>query len=158
TIYLTNQIGPGTTAANEVAPPVLISGLTSSFVVRTLYSGIALPPGTYYLVLYTTHISPNSMSPEGSSNPVLTPGGGGTAVGGGASTMPAAYPPASTVPLFFPGNIFVTVTGTQSTSQTYYFSQLAFGGGFQTTLTFVNYSPGPVTCVTNFYGDSGGPL
>ncbi|HTD44237.1 MAG TPA: LamG domain-containing protein [Bryobacteraceae bacterium] len=41
---------------------------------------------------------------------------------------------------------------------TYYFSQLALGGGWQTTLTYVNYSPEAVTCVTNFFTDSGAPL
>jgi hypothetical protein len=43
-------------------------------------------------------------------------------------------------------------------SQAYYFSQLAFGGGYQTTLTYLNYSPQSVTCVTNFYSDTGSPL
>ena len=40
----------------------------------------------------------------------------------------------------------------------YYFSQLAFAGGWQTTLTYINYSPQAVTCVTNFYSDAGSPL
>jgi hypothetical protein len=40
----------------------------------------------------------------------------------------------------------------------YYLSQLAFSGGWQSTLTFVNYSPQQVTCTTNFYADSGSPL
>ena len=40
----------------------------------------------------------------------------------------------------------------------YYISQLAFSGGWQSTLTYINYSPQPVTCTTNFYSDSGGPL
>src|ERR1019366_8134597 len=43
-------------------------------------------------------------------------------------------------------------------SNTYYFSDLAFAGGFQTTLTLINDSPQSVTCTTNFYSDSGGPL
>ena len=43
-------------------------------------------------------------------------------------------------------------------AQTYYFSQLAFGLGWQTTLTYVNYSTQTVTCQTSFYGDSGNPL
>jgi len=53
------------------------------------------------------------------------------------------------------------VTGTATfvpPSQTYYFSQLAFSGGYQTTLTYVNYSTQTVTCLTNFYTDSGSPL
>ncbi len=47
-----------------------------------------------------------------------------------------------------------TVTG----SNTYYFPHLAFGGGFQTTLTYVNYSPQPVHCTSTFLGDDGSPL
>jgi hypothetical protein len=40
----------------------------------------------------------------------------------------------------------------------YYFSHLAVAGGFQTTLTYINYSQQPVTCTTSFFGDSGAPL
>jgi len=40
----------------------------------------------------------------------------------------------------------------------YYLSQLAVSGGWQSTLTYVNYSPQQVTCTTNFYADSGSPL
>ena len=43
-------------------------------------------------------------------------------------------------------------------AQQYYFSQLAFASGYQTTLTYINYSSQTVTCVTNFYSDSGGAL
>jgi hypothetical protein len=43
-------------------------------------------------------------------------------------------------------------------SSTYYFPHLAIGGGFQTTLTYVNYSPQSVSCQTTFYSDSGGAL
>jgi hypothetical protein len=39
-----------------------------------------------------------------------------------------------------------------------YFPQLAFGGGWQTTMTYVNFSPQSVTCQTTFYADSGAPL
>jgi hypothetical protein len=45
-----------------------------------------------------------------------------------------------------------------SSSNNYYFSDLAFGDGYQTTLTYFNYSPQTVTCVTNFYSDAGTPL
>lgn len=40
----------------------------------------------------------------------------------------------------------------------YYFSQLAFGGGWQTTLTLINYTPRVVSCATSFFTDSGSPL
>ena len=43
-------------------------------------------------------------------------------------------------------------------TNTYYYSDLVFAGGFQTTLTLINDSPQSVTCTTNFYSDSGGPL
>ncbi|MBI4459298.1 MAG: hypothetical protein HY648_04470, partial [Acidobacteria bacterium] len=41
---------------------------------------------------------------------------------------------------------------------TYYLPHLALGGGWQTTITYVNYSPQTVTCTTTFLSDSGGPL
>jgi hypothetical protein len=46
----------------------------------------------------------------------------------------------------------------QPSGSQYYFSQLAFAGGWQMTLTYVNYSPRTITCVTNFYSDAGGAL
>jgi hypothetical protein len=52
----------------------------------------------------------------------------------------------------------VAITGPVVPQVPYYFSHLAVGGGWQTTLTLVNYSPQPVTCVTNFYSDIGSPL
>jgi hypothetical protein len=42
-----------------------------------------------------------------------------------------------------------------SYSNIYYFPHLAVGGGWQTTLTYVNYSPQNVSCQTAFYSDSG---
>ena len=51
-------------------------------------------------------------------------------------------------------NFLVQVTS----SETYYFPQIALGSGFQTILTYINYSPRTVTCVTNFYSDTGTPL
>jgi len=48
--------------------------------------------------------------------------------------------------------------GPANSGGSYYLSDLAFAGGFQTTLTLINYSPQAVTCTTNFYSDSGGPL
>jgi uncharacterized protein (TIGR03118 family) len=63
-----------------------------------------------------------------------------------------AFPVFSSLP---PGDLpAVPPTG----PQTYYFSQLAFGGGFQTTLSYINYGSQAVTCTTNFLSDSGGTL
>jgi hypothetical protein len=63
----------------------------------------------------------------------------------------------STTPLFSLNFTLMSATTTSNTN-TYYFPHLAFGGGFQTTLTFVNYSPEAVSCQTTFYSDSGGAL
>ena len=59
------------------------------------------------------------------------------------------------------GNLTFTTTGsgTMSTaSESYYFSHLAFGGGWQMTLTYINYSPDTVTCITSFYSNTGTAL
>lgn len=112
TVYLTNHIGPGTTVANLVAPPVTVSGLTNTFSVRTLFTGLTLPPGTYYLTFRSTNSNPLSMSMEGSSTPVLTAGTGVSDLGGDGQITPDPFPPATAVTLSPPGNLFVTVTGT----------------------------------------------
>ena len=41
---------------------------------------------------------------------------------------------------------------------TYYFPHLAVGGEWQTTITYINYSPQEVRCETDFTSDDGGPL
>ena len=58
----------------------------------------------------------------------------------------------------------VTITVEQGTSppvteeQTYYFPHLAVGDGWQTTITYINYSSEEVTCRTEFLSDQGTPL
>lgn len=47
---------------------------------------------------------------------------------------------------------------TVTVSNTYYFPHLAMGAGWQTTLTYVNYSPQVVTCNTTFMADDGTPI
>jgi hypothetical protein len=50
TIYLTDQIGPGTTVANQIAETT-VSGLAfHPATATTLFSGLDLGPGTYYLI------------------------------------------------------------------------------------------------------------
>jgi hypothetical protein len=46
----------------------------------------------------------------------------------------------------------------QNFTNTYYFPHLGLGGGWQTVLTYVNYSQQAVTCQTNFLFDDGTPL
>ena len=43
-------------------------------------------------------------------------------------------------------------------STTYYFTHLAVGASYQTTITYINYSPEEVSCQTDFISDHGSPL
>lgn len=114
TVYLMRQIGPGTTASSEVVPPVAITGLTSVSVTRTLFSGLTLPPGNYYVVLVPTTSTPQSMSPFAASTPAVAVGTGVTALGTGSIGVatPASYPPASNTTLSLAeNNLIINVTG-----------------------------------------------
>ena len=42
--------------------------------------------------------------------------------------------------------------------QIYYFPHLAVGAGWQTTITYINYSSEEVSCRTDFLSDQGAPL
>jgi hypothetical protein len=52
TAYLTNQVGAGTTLANLIASAT-ISGVNFEPAPTTLFSGLSLGPGTYYLITVT---------------------------------------------------------------------------------------------------------
>src|SRR5271157_346356 len=116
TVYLVNQVGAGTTSANNIAPPVTVSGLTATFASRSLFAGLTLTPGNYYLVwVPTSTVGGSSMTPEGASNPTVTFGAGVTDLGstqiGG---VPAVFGPASNLTGFStPDNFFITVAGTE---------------------------------------------
>jgi hypothetical protein len=118
TFYLTNQSGPGTTVANQVAVDQ-VSGLGSSFTPVTVFSGLSLGPGSYYIVMVPTDNSGGgggwTSSPEGYSSPApVTVGPGVTDLGIGESLTLASYPPAGTLccgGFFTPNNLFVTITG-----------------------------------------------
>ena len=63
------------------------------------------------------------------------------------------------------GNVFVlvslgffTLDAAAQGSTTYYFPHLAVGASWQTTITYINYSPEEVTCQTEFISDHGTPL
>ena len=53
-----------------------------------------------------------------------------------------------------PGELDASAQG----STTYYFPHLAVGASWQTTITYINYSPEEVTCQTDFLSDHGSPL
>ena len=46
----------------------------------------------------------------------------------------------------------------QTGDQIYYFPHLAAGAGWQTTITYINYSTQQVSCTTEFFSDQGTPL
>ena len=56
-----------------------------------------------------------------------------------------------------PGELDAAAQGPQEMT-TYYFPHLAVGAGWQTTLTYINYSPQEVSCQTEFLSDHGSPL
>ena len=121
TAYLLNSIGPGTTAANQVVAPVSISGLTASFTNKTLFTGVSLTPGSYYVMILPT--SPNgggglgglTSSPEGINSSTVLVGTGVTDLGAGVPNAPlAAFPPATALccgGLNLPNNLEITVSG-----------------------------------------------
>jgi hypothetical protein len=52
TAYLTTQVGPGTSVAQQIATaPFSATGAKFSPVLNTLFTGLTLGPGNYYLVL-----------------------------------------------------------------------------------------------------------
>ena len=53
-----------------------------------------------------------------------------------------------------PGELDAAAQG----STTYYFPHLAVGASWQSTITYINYSPQEVTCQTDFLSDHGSPL
>ena len=53
-----------------------------------------------------------------------------------------------------PGELDVSAQG----PTTYYFPHLAVGASWQTTITYINYSPQEVSCQTDFISDHGSPL
>ena len=53
-----------------------------------------------------------------------------------------------------PGEVDAAAQG----ATTYYFPHLAVGAGWQTTITYINYSSEEVTCQTEFLSDHGSPL
>ncbi len=53
-----------------------------------------------------------------------------------------------------PGELDADAQGTT----TYYFPHLAVGAGWQTTITYINYSAQEVSCQTEFLSDDGAPL
>lgn len=111
-VYLTNSVGPGTTVANEIATTT-VSPATSDET-DTLFSGLSLGSGTYYLILAAPGVSTYA-GWYGTNSATFTED---TGVTGSADTFVSdqsgspndALPPASTFTLGGT-NLLFTVTG-----------------------------------------------
>ncbi len=115
TAYLMNQVGPGTTPANEVTTPFAISvpGNPGINVMTPLFTGLTLGPGTYYLVIAPTSVGQaDSLAWDLASSPSRTLDSGvtqGADLTNAASI--AAFAPASAMTTAVYSRIF-TVAGT----------------------------------------------
>jgi hypothetical protein len=113
-VYLTNQIGPGTTVANVIAT----TSISPASVDETdvLFSGLTLGAGNYYLVLG----APGQFAEwYGTNSPAVATGIGVSGNGNSFADKPSnppndAFPPASSFdsnPLDNNENLLITVTG-----------------------------------------------
>ena len=108
TAYLMNHLGPGTTAANQIASPFAFSSSGSNF---TLFSGLTLGPGTYYLL-----VDESTTGWIGTSNPTYTTDAGVSNISSftNSGTI-AGYSPATTYTTTA-GALFFSVTGTPASA------------------------------------------
>ena len=123
--YLTNRIGPGTTAAaNEIAStPVSFPAASTE---TQLFSGLSLPAGTYYLTLA------GNGSWGSTGTPTVNKAAGVTLFPDYATFTPAPYPPSSNV-FNTSTNLLFRVTAVPESSTTI---QFLFGFGLVTLLGF----------------------
>ena len=109
TIYLTNQIGPGTTVANQIAVTT-VSVAQFPATATSLFSGLDLGPGTYYLIT-ANNLGGGGLGWITYSFNAAIPGISGTNNFDELAGGEAAYPPASSG-FFTEGNPFdFEVTG-----------------------------------------------
>ncbi len=105
TAYLTNQIGAGTTAANEIASAPFVFPVSRAD--TNLFSGLTLPAGTYYLVLSTA----SNGFWDFTNTQTVTTAPGVSFNSDYVSTSTNAYPPANNFNSTNAGFLF-SVTGT----------------------------------------------
>jgi len=116
TAYLMTQIGPGTSVADQIGTATFTaSGLSFTAQLNTLFTGLTLGPGNYYLVL---------SSPDGLGWEAADPGAS-VVTGAGVNLLslnstfpnaPAAYAPASDFSGALGNNPQFTVTGSPVSS------------------------------------------
>jgi hypothetical protein len=97
-VYLTTQTGAGTTVAQQIATaPVSSTATGGGGTSMTLFTGLTLNAGTYFLVMSpTVAFGANSMAWSFGSPVTVTTAAGVTANTSFSASAVAAYPPAST--------------------------------------------------------------
>ena len=130
-------------------------------------TGVAMDgAGNLYIAGYADHRI-RKVDSTGTITTVAGTGGPGFSGDGGPATEARLTNPYN-VALDGAGNIYIadtinhrirklTPVGPAAT-QIYYFPHLAVGASWQTTITYINYSPQEVTCQTDFLSDHGTPL
>ncbi len=119
TAYLVDQIGPGTTIADELAPPAPISvnGDPGINTMTTLFTGLTLGPGTYYLVIVPSSLGQSdSLKLQIVAPPQQTLGAGVTQNQSQQALSPSGFGPANTFANTTTNPIF-SVTGTVATPE-----------------------------------------
>jgi len=116
--YLTTQIGPGTTAANEIArtrftvPAVLpVCSPSSCGAMVTLFSGLSLGPGSYFVTMGPDPLSIGTVGWFPALNPTVVLDTGVSEGNSFLASAVASYPPASDFGVY-PFAMNFTVTGT----------------------------------------------
>jgi len=150
TAYLTNSLGPGTTSANEIARTDIT--LTNPYpTTATLFSGLNLPAGTYFLVVGGTTGGQWLTSQTG---PAIASGVGFI----GAYRIPGLG--------YIPARVFSKLTGEYPIFQItgtpdpvpYILSQIVDGSGWKTTFILANLDSVPAHFTLRFWSDRGDPL
>lgn len=128
TAFLTNSIGPGTTAANNVAVPVTNfsqpSDLPFPGTPTQLFSSLTLTPGTYYLIVQALNNNDGGVLWESKAGLSPTFGAGVTggeffhaSNDGQFGSLNAAFAPASTFAQpSIGGSVYYSVTGDSQSS------------------------------------------
>ena len=131
TAYLTNQIGVGTTAANQIGgSSTLAVPSGGNHWTLTLFSGLTLGSGTYYLTVQPSDVNGGGGTGYiGTGTPTDTLGPGVTFLGvfmmGAAGYAPAGTPSTSIFPATF--SVTGSVTGGQGAPEPGTFGLLAAG-------------------------------